>query len=169
MNLEVYTKSLRNNLKVFEGLLIDLSEDEAKWKPSVEKWSILENINHLADEEIYDFRVRLKSLLETPEKNWEPVDPSKWVNEREYNNRDLAESFERFRQERSASLNWLENVENPEWNNFYDHSTGKISAGDLLVSWVAHDFLHFRQIAFLRWELLKLVSNQFSSSYAGSW
>lgn len=169
MNLAFYTKSLRNNLKIFEGLVIDLSEDDAKWKPSAEKWSILENINHLADEEIYDFRARLKCLLETPERFWEPIDPPKWVIEKNYNNRNLAESFERFRQERSASLNWLENVKNPVWNNFYEHPTGKISAGDLLVSWVAHDFLHFRQITFLRWELLNFVSRPFSSSYAGIW
>lgn len=169
MNLAFYTQSLKNNLKVFEGLLIDLSEDDAKWKPSVEKWSVLENINHLCDEEIYDFRARLRSLLETPEKIWEPIDPPKWVIERNYNNRNLSESFERFRHERLVSLTWLENVKNPEWHNFYNHPTGKISAGDLLTSWVAHDFLHFRQIAFLRWEFLNLVSSPFSSLYAGDW
>ena len=48
---------------------------QAMWKPAEDEWSILEVVNHLAEEETDDFRVRLGQLLEDPRKAWPPIDP----------------------------------------------------------------------------------------------
>ena len=51
MDLEYCIGRLASTLKVFEGLFGNVSEDQARWKPGADKWSLLEVINHLADEE----------------------------------------------------------------------------------------------------------------------
>lgn len=39
---------------------------QARWRPDAESWSILEVVNHLADEEREDFRTRLDFILHRP-------------------------------------------------------------------------------------------------------
>ncbi len=64
-------------------MLVDGVDDEqARWKPDAESWSILEVVNHLYDEEREDFRVRLDSMLHRPGENAPPIDPQGWVTAR---------------------------------------------------------------------------------------
>ena len=66
---EVYLKrQLALNRDRVAALARGISEDLARWKPNEESWSILEVICHLADEEEFDFPVRLKMILENPKK-----------------------------------------------------------------------------------------------------
>ena len=51
-----FISSLENSAKKIKSLLEGVSEEQVKWKPQPEKWSILEVINHLYDEERDDFR-----------------------------------------------------------------------------------------------------------------
>ena len=46
---------------------------------------------------------------------------------------------------------------------------GGLSAGDLLASWVAHDFLHLRQLARLQFQYASLLAEPYSTRYAGEW
>ncbi|MGH2628909.1 MAG: DinB family protein, partial [Anaerolineales bacterium] len=84
-----------------------VSDDQARWKPNPESWSILEVTCHLGDEEREDFRTRLDIILHRPEAPWPPIDPREWVAERKYNERDLGGSLASFLSERRASLEWL--------------------------------------------------------------
>lgn len=69
--------------------------------------------------------------------------------------------------ERKKSIIWLNSLETPNWNNVFTHpKIGKISAGDLLCSWVAHDFLHIRQFINLKLEYYKYKSLPFNTKYA---
>jgi len=36
-------------------------------------------VNHLVDEEEGDFRLRLRSTLEDPARDWPPIDPEGWA------------------------------------------------------------------------------------------
>jgi hypothetical protein len=42
-------------------------------------------------------------------------------------------------------------------------------AGDLAASWLAHDFIHIRQINRLHYEYLTAIKGEFSTDYAGKW
>lgn len=53
------------NLRAIEELTKNLSEEQARWKRD-NKWSVLEIINHLYDEECDDFRLRLTLIIEDP-------------------------------------------------------------------------------------------------------
>jgi hypothetical protein len=169
MNLSYYTDRFSNNASVFENLARGASDEQSHWKPSPEKWSLVEVVNHLYDEERDDFRARLDSLLHHPEKLWLPIDPPGWAVERQYNERELNESLDRFLAERRKSIEWLKELKEPRLENKYDHPQGRISAGDLLASWLAHDFLHIRQMARLHWQYLNSISAPFKTGYAGEW
>ena len=157
------------NASVIEHLARGVSDEQARWKPSPEKWSLLEVVNHLCDEERDDFRFRLDATLHRPGEPWPPIDPQGWARERRYNERELGESLKRFLAERSKSVEWLKRLTEPRFDNKYDHPQGRIRAGDLLASWVAHDFLHVRQMARLHWEYLNTTSAPYKTIYAGEW
>ena len=65
-------------VSVFEGL----TNAQLRWKPSPDKWSLLEILCHVCDEERDDFRRRLALTLEDPEQEWPPIDPEGWVTQR---------------------------------------------------------------------------------------
>src|SRR5436190_21141700 len=94
-----------------ERLLAGLRADDWRWRPPEGRWSILEVVNHLADEETDDFRARLRSTLEDPSREWPPVDLEGAVTRRRTEDRDPAESLARLRDERARSLAWLRGLE----------------------------------------------------------
>ena len=87
-----------------QTLVQGVSDQQARWKPDADSWSILEVVCHLLDEERRDFRVRLDYTLHRPGEPWPPIDPGGWVTERAYNEQDLEESLSQFLSERQASI-----------------------------------------------------------------
>lgn len=167
MDFEFFMRTLSKNAGMIESFVTGILQEEAQWKPAPNKWSILEIVNHLYDEEKDDFRGRLKLVLDNPEQPWPPNDPEAWAVERKYNERNLSESLKNFLRERKESLTWLYGLESPNWDNAYDHpKAGPLSAGDLLVSWVAHDLLHIAQMSLTRVEYLSRTAKPYSTGYA---
>ena len=82
----------------------------------------------------------------------------------------LAESLADFVRERQASLAWLNTLDDPDFTLAAKHPAGfVISAGDMLMSWVAHDMLHIRQLNELHYQWLGVQERPFSPLYAGEW
>jgi hypothetical protein len=153
-------------------LLSTVSDADARWKPPSGAWAILEIVAHLADEEVEDFRTRIRLTLQAPEAPWPPIDPEGAARDRSYNTRDLQTELNRFVVERGESIRWLRSLQSPSWSNTHQHPKfGPISAGTLMVSWAAHDALHLRQIAKRLFELAARdgQSNGFITTYAGEW
>lgn len=144
--------------------------DDVRWRPAHGGWSIVEIVNHLADEDVEDFRARLAATLRDPDAAWPPIDPEGAVVARRHNERDLDESLERFGAARRESVSWLRSLKRPDWDASHAHPTlGAIRAGDLLTAWCAHDALHLRQIARRLHELALRDAEGFDASYAGAW
>lgn len=170
MNLSYYLDRLTHQAEAIARLVENVDEVQARWKPSPEEWSILEVINHLCDEEVEDFRLRLQITLRDPQEAWPANDPVRKVTERRYNERDLGDSLENFLDERTVSLEWLRSLDEPNWNNTHViPNIGQLSAGDLLVSWVAHDLLHLRQLVELHFHHQRQLAQPHSVAYAGDW
>lgn len=151
-------------------LCAGVGDEQARWRPDGDSWSLLEVINHLADEEVADFRVRLDCILHRPEMPWPPIDPGGWVTARNYNGRDLAESLERFSAARRDSLEWLRSLEPADLNaSARAPWGGSIRAGDVLAAWVAHDLLHLRQLTELHYAWTQRRLQPWSVAYAGDW
>ena len=158
---------LEKNPDLFCIILKDIKEDQSKWKPSPQKWSILEVVHHLYDEEREDFRKRIQSTLEDHKNEWSPINPPQLVIDRKYNEQNFEEIKNKFSNERIESVKWLRNLKSPTWETTYIHpKIGSISAGDLLISWLAHDFLHLRQIILLNLQFYKKSGEPFSTKYA---
>ena len=169
MNLEYFSERLASNVQVFEALLRNVDPQQAAWKPAANKWSIIEVVNHLCDEEREDFRTRLQLTLTDPEKDWPPIDPPAWVIERKYSERELGPSLDDFIAEREESLAWLRSLREPRWEASHVTTNGSRTAGDLLASWLAHDYLHIRQLTRLSWQYASVIAAPHQTAYAGPW
>ena len=170
MNSDALIDRLEAQVGIIRELIQGVPSEQAAWKPSPERWSILEVAVHLLDEEREDFRVRLGLLLRDPKADWPAIDPQGWVTQREYAKRDLGETLKAFLKEREVSLAWLNGLKSSAWDNVKTHpAAGALSAGDMLASWVAHDLLHIRQLAKLHYGYVCRLAEPYSAAYAGDW
>jgi len=169
MDFDYCVSQLTANATAIQHLILGVNDQQARWKPNPDSWSILEVINHLADEEREDFRARVQFVLSGAAGNPPPINPVGWVTERKYNERDLGASIVDFRREREASIMWLRELTNPNWDATYTASWGSIRAGDLMAAWVAHDILHLRQLVELKWAYGLTQYAPYDAHYAGDW
>jgi DinB superfamily len=165
-----WIESLRQGGSWLEALLAATPDHAWRQRPASDKWSLIEILAHLVDEEREDFRVRLLSTLDDPSRAWTPFDSEGWVTDRDYASKDPQQLLKEFREERRLSLSKLESLGNldlVDWSTGYAHpSLGSLRAGDLLVSWCAHDHLHGQQILRTRWQLLEPSTMPFNTRYA---
>ena len=170
MNPQSLVASLAAGPETLRALTAGLAGEQTLWRPGPGKWSILEVICHLADEEREDFRTRLDLTLHDPGAAWPSIDPEGWVNGRNYQQREFAGALENLMQEREKSLVWLGSLDAPQWENSFEHPRlGTLRAGDILTSWAAHDLLHIRQLTELHHGWLCEQSAPYEAGYAGEW
>lgn len=167
MNAHALIHSLEHFPPILAHAIFGMSSEDLRWRPDDGGWSLTEILAHMVDEETDDFRRRLGLLLESAATPWPPIDPPKWVTERHYNDREAWEMAHRFAEERKISVAWLRGLANPDWEATYAHPSGPIKAGDLLVSWAAHDALHLRQIGKRLHQLATRDGAGYSPKYAG--
>ncbi len=169
MNYRKIFEELNRNKYIFKGLLENIDDDEYLWKPNPDKWCLLEIICHLRDEEVDDFRTRVQYVLETPELVLPPIDPVNWVKERNYIEQNYKRALNDFLRERERSVEWLQALTDPKWDNQYQHpKLGPMSAKLFLSNWLAHDYLHIRQIVKVKFDYLIFISSE-DLNYAGEW
>jgi hypothetical protein len=170
MDSTAIVRQLAQNAGTITAFVAGVNHEQAHWKPTPQEWSMVEVVNHLYDEERDDFRQRLDYVLHRPGEDPPGIDPEGWVTSRRYNERDLAESSQRWLAERRHSIHWLEGLATPNWESAYTHPAGfRLRAGDLLAAWLAHDFLHLRQLVALHYAWVKRQSAPYGVEYAGDW
>ncbi len=169
MEAAYYTARLYNNKQVFEALLQGLSSAEYRFKVNPEDWCILEIICHLYDEEREDFRLRVESILEDPSKPLPPADPVSWAKTRNYMEENFENKVSAFLAERRKSVDWLQSLHEPNWDNSYMHpKIGPVPASLILTNWVVHDDLHIKQITRRKYEYIEQNASD-RIDYAGKW
>ncbi len=170
MDFEFFIRRLQSNADVIRYMSKGVPDEQARLKPASDSWSMLEVINHLADEEKEDFRVRMEYTLYKPKEPWPPIDPGGRVVQLGYNQRDFMESLDSFLIARAKSIEWLQELGNPNWNSSHVSPTGKsMAAGDIFASWVGHDWLHMRQLIELQRHWTVLQMSPYRLDYAGEW
>ena len=170
MNIGYFTTRMAKNAQAITEIVKHVSIEQALWKPTPEKWSILEVICHLYDEERYDFKKRFELMVTDPGETWPPIDPGGWMKEHRYAEQDIVEMRTLFCREREESIGWLNGMEAPDWDVTHRHpQLGELSAGSILGSWLAHDYLHIRQLSGLHYGYLEALVAPHSLSYAGPW
>ena len=116
---EYIINQLDQNKVVFEQLLKTSGEEEYLFKPEANKWCLLEIICHLVDEEVHDFRARVRTALNEKEHPFYAIDPVGWVSSRKYMEQDYKEKIGEWIAERDASIRWLRSLQNPDWSSSF--------------------------------------------------
>ncbi|NND77940.1 MAG: DinB family protein [Flavobacteriales bacterium] len=165
---DIITK-LEHNKEVFKVVFSDLHENEYLWREKEGSWSLLEVLCHLLDEEKEDFRMRVRHVLETPQEHPPSIDPVGWVIQRDYQSQNFQDKLKALLKERTTSIDWLRSLKDPKWNNEYQHpKLGTQTAQMYLENWLAHDYLHIRQINRIKYLYFKSCAKA-SLGYAGTW
>ncbi|MGQ0720132.1 MAG: DinB family protein [Candidatus Eiseniibacteriota bacterium] len=135
----------------YPGVLLHLiqgaPEDLLREREAEGRWSPLEILAHLRDEETADFRARALAAVEgRPIEG--TVDPERWVVERRCNEMDPGAVYLDFATERADSCRWLEGLTVEDLRRSLSHPVaGTMRAGDFIAAWRVHDLLHLKQIA----------------------
>lgn len=164
-------EELTNNLVLFKHIFSSWDSSLNLWKRDAESWCFLEVACHLLDEEREDFRLRLQTVFDGASDEFIPIDPVGWVKDRNYINQDFDKVVNDFYNEREASLEYLNSLRqnDPNWSNIIEHPLFKsISPMYFLDNWLAHDYLHIRQLTRIKYDHLASISND-SIDYAGNW
>jgi hypothetical protein len=121
--------------------------EQLRSRESGGRWSPLEILAHLRDEEIEDFRSRAQAVADgRPIEN--RIDPQGWVTERGYNSLDPEQVLRSFAEERAHSCAWLRSLSPEVLRRSIDHPVlGEMRCGDFIAAWRVHDLLHLRQLA----------------------
>lgn len=145
---------LRATPGILRSLVSTLTEQEAAWKPSPSRWSVLEVLGHLSHVELGGFRGRLERMVREENPQIPPYDPDVFAAQGIYGGRTAAAALDEFEQERERSLAFLETLPADSMNRTGVHGElGPIIAGNLFHEWPLHDLGHVRQIV----ELVRAV------------
>ena len=123
-----------------------LTEEELRFKPAPDKWSIHEIIIHLADAEIVGVS-RLKKVLAEDRPLLTSYDQDAWANSLEYDRQDREHHlllFKMLRESMQPSLETL-SAEQSERIGMHDEA-GELSFRQLMERYVSHVRDHLGQI-----------------------
>ena len=170
ITIDKVIQQLQVNAEIVRALVGPISVEQANWMPDEETWNMKEVMEHVYNEERVDFRKHLKEMFSDPPQPW-----GEFRHEELILVESCHQALDSFLIEREASLEWLQSLESPDWNVISQASFGDggdvltLSAGDVLGSWVAHDFLHIRQMNELlfAWNVQQVTP--YSVRYAGEW
>jgi hypothetical protein len=150
-----HIRCLKDTTSTLENLVALATPEKLLWKPSPDRWSICEVLNHLAEVERLALGLRAKRILDEELPLFVDYDREARYREGAYGNDDGELALENFREARKASLTWLEKIQPPDWRRRgMHHVVGEVELSQILSLWAFHDLGHIRQIA----ELVKAVS-----------
>ena len=131
---------------ILRGLLSEISDEDARWKPAPDRFSIAEVLAHLAHSEGHCYRARVDRFLAEEMPEFEPDDAQMHLEL--YRNRDPEEELERFERDRTANVERLRGLPAEAGSRKARHLTaGEITLSEMLHEWALHDLGHVRQIA----------------------
>jgi hypothetical protein len=139
---------LRNTPEILRLILAGISDEEARWKPAADRFSIAEILEHLSHVEGHCFRARVEQAVEQAGPVWEAYDQDALAAAGQYSGRDPEDSFDHFEEQREDNIEFLEGLPDGAGERKAQHAKlGTITISELLNEWAFHDLGHIRQIA----------------------
>jgi hypothetical protein len=132
-----------------------LPDDQQRWKPGPEEFSLLEHVCHLRDLELEGYGVRVERILRE-DRPWLPdFDGAKVARERDYLAESLPRALESFGAVRARNLEVVSSLTAEQLGRIGLLAPGgEVTIRGLLARMCAHDEEHREQVA----ELLKRLS-----------
>ena len=90
---------------ILRGLMSEISEEDARWKPAPDRFSIAEVLSHLSHSEGHCYRERLDRFLSEEMPEFEPDDAQMHLDV--YRNADPEEDFGHFEDQRETNVELL--------------------------------------------------------------
>lgn len=128
-----------------------LSEKVLRYKPSPEKWCVLEILGHLADVEII-YGYRLRQMLADSKPVIAPLDQDAWARNLNYLDSPPAELLAFYGLGRLHNLRLLRNLRASDLSKsaFHPELQKEITVADLVERLGSHGAAHLRQIEELK-------------------
>jgi hypothetical protein len=131
---------------VLRGLMCDLSEDDARWKPAPDRFSVAEVLAHLSHSEGHCFRMRVDRFVNEERPEFDPDHAQLHLNR--YRDADPEEEFAHFEEQRDTNLEYLRSLPSTAGRRVAFHKqAGEITLAQMLHAWALHDLGHIRQVA----------------------
>ena len=131
---------------ILRALMCEISEEDARWKPAPDRFSIAEVLSHLSHSEGHCYRARVDRFLAEEMPEFEPDDAQMYLDV--YKNADPEEDFAHFEDQREANIDLLRSLPAAAGNRKALHrEAGEITLVHMLHEWALHDIGHIRQVA----------------------
>jgi hypothetical protein len=131
---------------VLRGLMSELTEEDARWKPAEDRFSIAEVLAHLSHSEGHCYRMRLDRFLAEERPEFEPDDAQMYLDL--YRDADPEDAFDHFEEQRENNVEFLRRLPAAAKDRTAIHKEyGEITLSQMLNEWALHDLGHIRQVA----------------------
>ena len=131
---------------LLRGLMSELTEEDARWKPAPDRFSVAEVLAHLSHSEGHCYRARLDRFLNEERPEFEPDDAQFYLDL--YRDADPEDAFDHFEEQRETNVEFLRDLPREAGGRVALHKeAGEITLSQMLHEWVLHDLGHVRQVA----------------------
>src|SRR6266581_9350537 len=131
---------------ILRGLMTELTEEDARWKPAPDRFSVAEVLAHLSHSEGHCYRMRLDRFLSEERPEFEPDDAQMYLEL--YRNADPEDEFDHFEEQRETNVEYLRSLPEGAGDRVALHrAVGPITLAQMLHEWAMHDIGHVRQVA----------------------
>src|SRR6202521_5030044 len=122
---------------ILRSLMTELTEEDARWKPAPERFSVAEVLAHLSHSEGHCYRMRLDRFMAETQMYLDL-----------YRDADPEDAFDLFEGQRENNSEFLRNLPAGAGDRLALHKEyGEITMSQMLNEWALHDLGHIRQIA----------------------
>lgn len=137
---------LDSTLDILRALMVELTEEDACWKPAEDRFSIAEVLAHLSHSEGHCYRMRLERFLSEERPEFESDDAQMYLDL--YRNADPEDALDHFEEQRENTVDVLRELPASAGDRRAIHKEyGEITLAQMLHEWALHDLGHIRQIA----------------------
>ncbi len=131
---------------IVRGLMAELTDADARWKPAPDRFSVAEVLAHLSHSEGHCYRMRLDRFLAESRPTFEPDDAQMYLDL--YRGAAPQDAIRRFQEQRQANVEYLRSLPSEVGGRVALHrEAGEITLSHMLHEWALHDLGHIRQIA----------------------
>jgi hypothetical protein len=132
--------------EILRRLMTGVTDADARWKPTPERFSIAEVLAHLSHSEGHCYRMRLDRFLSEQRPEFEPDDAQLYLDL--YRDADAEEAFNHFEEQRETNIEFMRGLAASDGSRVALHKeAGEITLAQMLHEWAMHDLGHIRQIA----------------------
>lgn len=132
--------------QILRGLMSGVSDEDARWKPAPDRFSIAEVLAHLSHSEGHCYRMRVDRFLGEERPEFAPDDAQLFLDL--YRNADPEDEFNHFEEQRETNVEFLRGLPAEMAGRVATHrEAAEITLAQMLHEWALHDLGHIRQVA----------------------